>query len=79
MAGWADRVLIAGGGIGGLTAAIALGRARHRAEVLERSQFAEETGAGIQLGPNATRTLRRLGVLDAIEAARLQARGDRHL
>jgi 2-polyprenyl-6-methoxyphenol hydroxylase-like FAD-dependent oxidoreductase len=59
-------VLIAGGGIGGLTAAIALGRRCIEAEVLERSSFTEETGAGIQLGPNATRALRRLGVLDAI-------------
>jgi 3-hydroxybenzoate 6-monooxygenase len=60
------RVLIAGGGIGGLTAAIALGRRGIEVEVLERSSFAEETGAGIQLGPNATRALKRLGVLDAI-------------
>jgi 2-polyprenyl-6-methoxyphenol hydroxylase-like FAD-dependent oxidoreductase len=34
--------------------------------VLERSNFTEETGAGIQLGPNATRALKRLGVLDVI-------------
>jgi 3-hydroxybenzoate 6-monooxygenase len=62
-----DRVLIAGGGIGGLAAAIALGRRGIETELLERSQFTEESGAGIQLGPNATRALRRLGVLDAIE------------
>src|SRR4029450_9469651 len=35
-------------------------------EILERSHFAEETGAGIQLGPNATRALRALGALAAI-------------
>lgn len=62
-----DRVLIAGGGIGGLAAAIALGRRGVAVDVLERSNFTEETGAGIQLGPNATRALVALGILDAIE------------
>jgi len=62
-----DRVLIAGGGIGGLAAAIALGRRGIKSEVLERSRFTEETGAGIQLGPNATRALAALGVLKLIE------------
>jgi 2-polyprenyl-6-methoxyphenol hydroxylase-like FAD-dependent oxidoreductase len=66
MANRQKQVLIAGGGIGGLTAAIALGRCGIEAEVLERSNFTEETGAGIQLGPNATRALKRLGVLDVI-------------
>ena len=60
-------MLIAGGGIGGLAAAIALGRRGINSEILERSHFTEESGAGIQLGPNATRALQRLGVLDAIE------------
>jgi salicylate hydroxylase len=62
------RVLIAGGGIGGLATAIALGRRGVDTEVLERLRFADETGAGIQLSPNATRKLQALGVLDAIEA-----------
>ena len=61
------RVLIAGGGIGGLAAAIALGRGGIETSVLERSSFTEETGAGIQLGPNATRALATLGILEAIE------------
>jgi 3-hydroxybenzoate 6-monooxygenase len=60
-------VLIAGGGIGGLSTAIALARTGFDATVLERSAFAEESGAGIQLGPNATRILRALGVLDILE------------
>ena len=59
-------VLIAGGGIGGLSTAIALGRADFETSVLERSAFTEESGAGIQLGPNATRILRALGVLDLL-------------
>jgi 2-polyprenyl-6-methoxyphenol hydroxylase-like FAD-dependent oxidoreductase len=68
MAERGDRVLIAGGGIGGLASAIALGRCGIETSVLERSSFTEETGAGIQLGPNATRALKTLGVLEAIEA-----------
>ena len=59
--------LIAGGGIGGLSAAIALTRQDLSVTVLERSDFQEESGAGIQLGPNATRLLERLGMLEAIE------------
>jgi 2-polyprenyl-6-methoxyphenol hydroxylase-like FAD-dependent oxidoreductase len=60
------QALIVGGGIGGLAASIALARQGMTCEILERSHFAEETGAGIQLGPNATRALRALGALDAI-------------
>jgi 2-polyprenyl-6-methoxyphenol hydroxylase-like FAD-dependent oxidoreductase len=63
------RALIVGGGIGGLATALALARNGMSATVLERSAFADETGAGIQLGPNATRALAELGVLDAITSA----------
>lgn len=69
MAKQARPVLIAGGGIGGLSAAIALAQRGIDTAVLERSTFTEESGAGIQLGPNATRVLRTLGVLEAIEPA----------
>jgi salicylate hydroxylase len=62
-------VLIAGGGIGGLAAAIALGLRGQSVRVLERAAFGDRIGAGIQLGPNATRTLRAIGVLDAVEQA----------
>jgi 2-polyprenyl-6-methoxyphenol hydroxylase-like FAD-dependent oxidoreductase len=64
-----SRVLIVGGGIGGLAVGIALGRRGTSVTLLERCTFADEVGAGIQLGPNATRALRQLGVLDAVEAA----------
>jgi 3-hydroxybenzoate 6-monooxygenase len=67
MAKQARPVLIAGGGIGGLSTAIALAKQGIETCVLERSSFTEESGAGIQLGPNATRLLRSLGVFDAIE------------
>ncbi|ODA68201.1 3-hydroxybenzoate 6-hydroxylase 1 [Methyloligella halotolerans] len=59
---------IAGGGIGGLSTALALAKHGLTARVLERGGFAEELGAGIQLGANAFRRLEMLGVRDAIEA-----------
>jgi salicylate hydroxylase len=60
--------LITGGGIGGLTAALALARAGHPVRVLERAPEFTEVGAGLQVGPNASRVLDRLGVLDAVTA-----------
>ena len=59
-------VIIAGGGIGGLSAAIALRRAGFEAQVFERAPELREVGAGISLWPNATRQLRRLGVLHEV-------------
>jgi len=59
-------VIIAGGGIGGLTAALALARCGFRVTVLEQAQRLEEAGAGIQLSPNATRTLIELGLDDVL-------------
>jgi salicylate hydroxylase len=58
------RVLIAGGGIGGLTAAVALRRAGVDVQVNERARAFGEVGAGVQLGPNATSVLCRLGLGD---------------
>lgn len=59
-------LIVAGAGIGGLTAAIALAKANYRALVCERAASLGESGAGLQLAPNATRVLRELGVLDAV-------------
>ena len=59
-------VVIVGGGIGGLSAAIALRRAGVEALVYERAPELGEVGAGISLWPNATRVLRRWGVLDDV-------------
>ncbi|GAA3749049.1 3-hydroxybenzoate 6-monooxygenase [Streptomyces tremellae] len=56
------KVLIAGGGIGGLAAALGIARHGHRAVVLERNGAFSELGAGIQLGPNAFHALDHLGV-----------------
>jgi 2-polyprenyl-6-methoxyphenol hydroxylase-like FAD-dependent oxidoreductase len=56
------QVVIVGGGIGGLTASIALRQAGHRVTVLEQWDGANETGAAIHLAPNSNGILRRLGL-----------------
>ncbi len=56
------NVLIAGAGIGGLSAALMLARSGFRVTLLEQAERLEETGAGIQLSPNATRILIDLGL-----------------
>lgn len=58
------RILIAGAGIAGLTAALAFARRGFAVDVFERAEALEEIGAGLQLSPNATRILEALGVLD---------------
>src|SRR5580658_586726 len=55
-------VIVAGAGIAGLTAALALARNGFQVTVLEQAGLLEETGAGIQLSPNATRILIDIGV-----------------
>ena len=60
------RAIIAGAGIGGLAAAIALLQAGFRVAIYEKASTLEEFGAGVQLTPNATRILSRLGVLDRV-------------
>ena len=59
--------LIVGAGIGGLTAAHALGQAGWTCQVVEQAAELTEVGAGLQLSPNATRILQRLGLLDAVQ------------
>ncbi len=57
-------VLVAGGGIGGLSAALALAREGFAVKVLEQSRTIGEIGAGIQLGPNAFAAFDALGIGD---------------
>lgn len=60
-------ILIAGGGIGGVAAALALAQQGFKVRVLERAPEFGEIGFGIQLGPNAFAMLERLGVREALE------------
>jgi len=55
-------IFIAGAGIGGLTAALALAQQGFRIVVLEKAERLEEAGAGLQLSPNASRVLIDLGL-----------------
>jgi 2-polyprenyl-6-methoxyphenol hydroxylase-like FAD-dependent oxidoreductase len=59
-------ILIVGAGIGGLSAAIALRRAGFDAVVFERAPELGEVGAAISLWPNATRMLKKWGILDDV-------------
>ncbi|NBQ11454.1 MAG: FAD-binding protein [Gammaproteobacteria bacterium] len=61
------RIAIAGGGLGGLTAALALGQGGHEVIVLEQATAHRTAGAGIQLSPNASRVLLRLGLGPTLE------------
>jgi salicylate hydroxylase len=60
------RIAIIGGGIGGLTAAVALRQRGFEVEVYERSGKLEEVGAGLQVGPNSVKVLRALGLEEAL-------------
>jgi salicylate hydroxylase len=59
-------IVIAGGGVGGLTAALTLAAIGRASTVLERAPEFREVGAGLQLAPNATRILRDIGVLELL-------------
>ncbi|MDX8535237.1 FAD-dependent monooxygenase [Mesorhizobium sp. VK25A] len=69
------QIVIAGAGIAGLTAALAFAERGFPVKLFEQAKQLEAAGAGLQLSPNATRILRRLGVLDRLlpEAIRPQA------
>ncbi len=60
------RVLVAGGGIGGLTAALSLAKRGFEVSVFEQASQFTEVGAGIQLSPNCTRVLHDLGLEGAL-------------
>jgi len=55
-------IFVAGAGIGGLTASLALAARGFRVVVLEKAERLEEAGAGLQLSPNASRVLVELGL-----------------
>lgn len=60
-------IVIAGAGIGGLTAALALAARGFRIVVLEKAERLEEVGAGLQLSPNASRVLVELGLTERLK------------
>ncbi len=61
-----NAVLIAGGGIGGITALLALRQRDIAAELFEQAAAFGQVGAGLQVSGNATRVLRTLGLGDAL-------------
>ena len=69
------RVLIAGAGIGGLAAALALLRHGIDVDVYEQAAELKEVGAGVQLAANGTRVLYALGVGEEVKALSCEAQG----
>jgi salicylate hydroxylase len=69
MAQQVARIAIIGGGIGGLTLALALRQRGIAADIYEQTAELTEIGAAVALSANATRELRRLGLLDGVLAA----------
>lgn len=61
------EVVIIGAGIGGLTAALSLARRGIPVAVYEQAPALGEVGAGVQIGPNATKVLDSLGLMPALE------------
>ncbi|MFE6818562.1 FAD-dependent monooxygenase [Streptomyces sp. NPDC057677] len=73
--GASPHIVIAGGGVAGLTAALALDAAGfERVTVVETAPAIRPVGAGLNLMPNAVRELDALGLLDALEAGALRTR-----
>ena len=66
--GQAQQLLVAGGGIGAWAAALAARRAGWAVQLFEQAAAFSEVGAGLQLGPNATRILRHWGLESALSA-----------
>jgi salicylate hydroxylase len=67
-----DQIIVAGAGIAGLTLALALSEKGFHVQIFEKSATLAEIGAGLQLSPNATRLLDRLGVLERLKYASVE-------
>ncbi|NNE81580.1 MAG: monooxygenase [Silicimonas sp.] len=67
------KITVAGAGIGGLAAAIALARDGHAVRVAERAPTIAEVGAGIQVSPNGMSVLRAIGLEDRFNAISTQS------
>ena len=70
-------ILIAGGGIGGMTAAAALAQAGFPVHLLEAAPAFGEIGAGVTLSPNAMRGLDFIGALEAVATAGVEPQRQR--
>ena len=62
------RVLIAGGGIGGLASVLTASRAGCEVQLHEKAAAFSEVGAGLQLGPNVVNLLHNWGLARALDA-----------
>jgi salicylate hydroxylase len=62
-----EHISIIGGGIAGLSSAIAAARSGRSVTIYEKAQKFDPIGAGLQLGPNAARALKTIGAWDAVE------------
>ncbi|KCZ93281.1 FAD-dependent monooxygenase [Hyphomonas johnsonii] len=69
------KIIVAGGGIGGLTAALALIQFGHDVTVLEQADAIGEIGAGLQVSPNGMRVIEALGLSDRLTAVAFQPEG----
>lgn len=63
-----NEILIVGGGLGGLSAALALGRKGLPVRLLEQSEHIGAIGYGIQMGPNVFSAFVQMGVADTVRA-----------
>ncbi|TVY24392.1 FAD-dependent monooxygenase [Lachnellula hyalina] len=72
------NIIIVGGGIAGLSTAIALRRSGHTVTVLERHSCPQALGGPIDLTPNATRVLIDYGLREVMEEAHVAVEGEIH-
>ena len=73
-----DKVVIVGGGIGGLATALALVRRGIDVEVYEQAPELRELGAGVQISANGTRLLHALGLKDALDPDSVRTTAAKH-
>ena len=72
-----ERIIVVGGGIGGMTAAVALAQAGFGVTLLEAAPAFGDIGAGVTLSPNAMKGLDHIGVCEAVAAAGVEPTNQR--